>query len=86
MDVVERIGVSAWTYQDLVFACVVGRVFEVHSNQVAGELAVGGFLYAVKDQVDQVESAQECGRQVDVLRDWQVRVVLAADGVGGSKD
>ena len=75
-----------WTYQDLVFARIVGRVFEVHSDQVAGELTVGGFLYAVEDQVDQVESAQECGRQVDVLRDWQVRVVLAADGVGGSKD
>ena len=74
------------TYQNLFFACVVGRVFEVHADQVASELAVGGLLYAVEDQVDQVESAQECGWQVDVLGDWQVRVVLAADGVGGSQD
>jgi hypothetical protein len=80
--VVEEMGMCSGTYKDLVFACVVGRVFEVHADQVASELAVGGLLYAVEDQVDQVESAQECGRQVDVLGDWQIRVVLAADGVG----
>ena len=45
-------------YQDFVFACVVGRVFEVHSHQVAGELAVGGFFYAVEHEVHQVESTQ----------------------------
>jgi len=43
-----REGFISCAYQDLVFACVVRRVFEVHADQVAGELAVGGFLYAVE--------------------------------------
>ena len=74
------------SYQDFVFACVIRGVFEVHSDQVAGKLAVSGLLDAVEDKVDQVESTQEGRRQIDVLRDRQIGVILAADWVGGSQN
>jgi hypothetical protein len=80
------LGGEGASYQDFVFACVVGRVFEVHPDQVASELAVGGLIDAVEHQVHQVESAQQRRREIDVLGDGQVGVVLAADRVGRSKD
>jgi hypothetical protein len=80
------LGSEVASYQDFVFACVVGSVFEVHADQVTGELAVGGLIDAVEHQVDQVESAEQRRREIDVLGDWQVGVVLAADRVGGSKN
>jgi hypothetical protein len=53
---------------------------------VASELAVRRLLNAVKHQVHQIESAQQRGRQINVLRHWQVGVVLATDRVGRSKN
>jgi hypothetical protein len=80
------LGSEVASYQDFVFACVVGSVFEVHADQVTGELAVGGLIDAVEHQVDQVESAEQRRREIDVLGNWEVGVVLAADRVGRSEN
>ena len=74
------------TYEDFIPAGVVGGVFEVHADEMAGEFAVRGLLDAVENEIDQVESAQQRRREVDVLWHGQVRIILATNGVGGGKD
>ena len=53
---------------------------------MTGQTGVGLGVDAIQDEINQVKTREQGRREVDVLRDGQVRVVSAADGVGGSED
>mmetsp|Transcript_8350 Transcript_8350/g.18191 ORF Transcript_8350/g.18191 Transcript_8350/m.18191 type:complete len:313 (-) Transcript_8350:1741-2679(-) len=58
----------------------------VEGDEVQGELRVGFLVGLVEHQIDEVESREERGGQVDVLDDGALGVVLRVDGVGGGED
>lgn len=51
-----------------------------------GKSAILLLINPIQHQIDKVESGKQGRRQVDVLGHWEVRVILAADWIGRSKN
>mmetsp|Transcript_16612 Transcript_16612/g.50416 ORF Transcript_16612/g.50416 Transcript_16612/m.50416 type:complete len:211 (-) Transcript_16612:1135-1767(-) len=66
---------------------VRGRAVElVELDDVLSEPLVGRLVHLVEHEVNQVEAREQRGRQVDVVDDGSLRVVLGVDRVGGGED
>lgn len=72
-------------YQD-VGAARLWSIFEVQADEMLGQPSVVGLIRLVQDQVQEVETGDEGGRQVDVACDGPFEIVLASDWVRCSQD
>ena len=59
---------------------------EAHAHKMFCQFPVVGLIDAVENQVDEIETTEECWWEVDVLRHRQVRIVSATDWIGGGQD
>eukprot|EP00053_Salpingoeca_punica_P018582 m.182745 g.182745 ORF g.182745 m.182745 type:complete len:346 (-) comp17463_c1_seq6:1194-2231(-) len=61
-------------------------ILVVQRHHVASEAAVLGAVWRVENEVDEVETREQCRRQLDVLHNRQVGVPARLVRVGGGKD
>ena len=73
------------TYQNILSARL-GIVLEVQPDKMLSKPAIELLVHVVEHQIQQIESRDERRRQVKVLRDGLVPIVLRPDGIGGSQD
>lgn len=73
------------THDDVVTGGV-GSVLEVQPDEVLGQSPIAHLVNLVEDEVEQVESRDQSGRQVDVGGNGQFGVVPRVDGVGSCED
>lgn len=71
---------------DGVGGAVVGLFVGVDAQDVVGQAGVVGLVGLVQHYVDEVETGEDCGGEVDVLHDALFGVVTGVYGVGGGQD
>ena len=69
-----------------IHSASVWSVLEVQADQVLGQSPVVHLVHLVQDEVEQVETGDQCWGQVNVGRDRQLRVVSRVDRVCRSQD
>lgn len=69
-------------YQYFIVARVFRSVFKVHADQMFRHSSIVHFINSIKHKIYEIESRKKGRWKVDILRNWEVRVVLAADGIG----
>ena len=74
-----------YTYQD-VLSTRLRIVLQVQAHKMLGKPAVKLFVDIVENQIEQVETRNEGWREIQVLRDCLIPIILGADGIGSGQD
>jgi hypothetical protein len=61
-------------------------IFEVQANQMFSELSIKNLVHLVEYKIQQVESGNECRRQVNVPSNRHFYVVFRPNWIGRSKN
>lgn len=69
-----------------VLVCAHRSVFQVETDQVLSQFPVEVLIHLIQYEVEQVETGNQGGREVDIPGHRQVDVVLGANRVGSCKD
>lgn len=51
-------------------------IFKVHPHDVRRQPTIRDLINFIEDKVHEIESREQRGREIDILRDWQVRIIF----------